>query len=201
MFSIWPKDVEVIYFCHNFFVDNPLKKGQDVTDMRDSLGHVTIKFHIPPIDSSSDSSPCTDSDESAHFISPSLIEFHIPPPSSSSRNSDTDDSTSRHPDASSHCQPVSQVKCATVFLDITTPLFSNLSAWAVPSTVDTKLSPIQSSVLFASPVMSSIALELLGSDKKTASSDVAVGGSCDSVVVADVIVDGEGGPIGEDDVT
>jgi hypothetical protein len=47
--------------------------------MSKELGHVTIKFHIPPINSSSESSPGSDSVESAHHISPSLIKFHIPP--------------------------------------------------------------------------------------------------------------------------
>jgi hypothetical protein len=177
------------------------RKGQDVTAMSDALGNVPIKFHIQPINLSSESSPGSDSVESAHYISPSLIKFHISPPSSSSRNSDTNDSTSRPPDASSRCEPLSQVKCGTVFSDVTTPLISNLSAWAVPSTVDTKLSPIQSSVLFASPVMSSLGLELSGMDNKIASSNVAVGGSSDVVVVADVLMDDLGGPMCADEET
>jgi hypothetical protein len=120
--------------------------------MSESLDRLIIKFHIPPINSSSDSSTGSDSVGSVHHISPSLINFHIPPPSTSSRNSDSDDSSCRHPDASSQCQPVSEVKSGTVYSDVTTPLFSNLSALAVPSMVNTKLSPIKSSVLFTSPI-------------------------------------------------
>jgi hypothetical protein len=72
--------VNVIFSAHNLFFDETSKKGQDVSAMSKELGHVTNKFHIPPINSSSESSPGSDSVESAHHISPSLIKFHIPPP-------------------------------------------------------------------------------------------------------------------------
>ena len=88
------------------------------------------------------------------------------------------------------------MNCGTVFSDISTPLFSNLTALAVPSTVDTKLSPIKSSVLFTSPVMSDVFFELPDNDSKMVSTAVPLGGGFDFVAVADVKMDGDCVPMG-----